>query len=101
MLALANGHAGICRPNFVSSMLVRIIKMGAGLRIRAEGNDVQAIISGMIVSFVESSNMPKYEGNLLSGTEPEHHVHIRPALGMTELDGGIVYHQEGQDCRCV
>jgi N4-gp56 family major capsid protein len=102
---MANGkYAGVCHPNFVSSML---------------GNpDYKTWVQGYVegpketmykhqvaevhgVQFIESANMPRYQGNILSQEQPNLNITFicgQGALGMTELDGGIkfIYHDKAK-----
>ena len=101
---LANGrYAGICHPNFVSSMLSNsdykawVQGYESGPKETMYKHQV-AEVHG--VSFIESSNMPRYEGNLLSQEQPNLNITFisgQGALGMTELDGGIKYIYHGKD----
>jgi len=94
----SNGrYAGICHPNFVSSMLGNpdykawVQGYESGPKETMYKHQV-AEVHG--VSFIESSNMPRYQGNMLSQEQPNLNITFicgQGALGMTELDGGIKY----------
>lgn len=101
---MANGkYAGLCHPNFVSSMLsnsdykawlVGYVEGPKETMFKHQVADVHG------VAFIESSNMPRYQGNLLSQEQPNLNISFicgQGALGMTELDGGIKYILHGKD----
>jgi N4-gp56 family major capsid protein len=95
---MANGkYIGIIHPNAVSGMLSNpdykqwVVGYVEGPKETMYKHQV-AEVHG--VSFVESSNMPRFEGSLLDNRGKNLNISIilgQGALAMTELDGGIKF----------
>lgn len=95
---MANGkYVGVCHPNFVASMLgnpdYKSWQQGWGGGVTETMYKHQvAEVHG--VSFIESPNMPRFEGSLIDNRGKNLNITFicgQGAIGITELDGGIKY----------